>query len=104
MNTRSGLIIACFFAAWTPSPASAQNFARGQELFEDHCQACHEDFNRPEVRHLGSAEELRARIEAWATHTNTGWKKEDVEDVLFYLDRSFYRFGQKPLKLGAGLK
>lgn len=103
MNIRSGLIVACF-AAWGISPASAQNFARGQELFEDHCQACHEDFERPEVRHLRSAKELRARIEAWAAHTNTGWKQEDIEDVLFYLDRSFYRFDKKPLKLGADLK
>ncbi len=98
-----GLLLACLAASAAPL-AFAQNFARGQELFEDHCQACHEEFDRPEARHMRNLEELRSRIDAWAAHTNAGWKKEDVDDVLFYLNKSFYRFDQKSLKLGAGGK
>ncbi len=94
-----GLLLGCFLACSAPS-ALAQNFQRGQELFEDHCQACHNDFDRPDTRHMRSLEELRARIDAWAVHTNAGWRKAEVDDVLFYLNKSFYRFEQKPLKLG----
>jgi mono/diheme cytochrome c family protein len=75
----------------------AQNFERGQKLFENHCQACHTDMHRPESRHLHSLAELRKRIDAWALHTNTGWQKDDVDDVLFYLNQSFYKFPEKPL-------
>lgn len=103
MNIPFRLIAACL-AASAVSSAHAQNFARGQELFEDHCQVCHEEFDRAEARHMRNPEELRARIQAWAAHTNVDWKKEDIEDVLFYLDKSFYRFGAKPLKLGASVK
>lgn len=77
--------------------AGAQDLPRGQELFEDQCQACHDDFQRPESRHVTSLGDLRKRIEAWGTHTGTGWKKEEVNDVLFYLNRMFYKFSEKAL-------
>ncbi|CAL1239599.1 c-type cytochrome [Candidatus Methylocalor cossyra] len=88
------IILPCLLAA----PAVfGQNFARGQELFEDQCQACHDDFSRPDSRHLRSVEELRKRIEAWATHTNSGWTKSEVDDVLYFLNRNFYRFDRQAL-------
>jgi mono/diheme cytochrome c family protein len=77
--------------------AEAQNFERGEELFEDHCQACHDDMHRPESRHAPSLAELRKRIEAWALHTDARWQQDEVNDVLFYLNRSFYKFPEKPL-------
>lgn len=78
--------------ALSPAWASAQNFARGQELFQHHCQACHEDLHEARHRHAKDPGELRKRVEGWATHTNTGWQKDEVNDVLFYLNQSFYKF------------
>lgn len=80
-----------------PSPVRAQDLQRGQDLFQHHCLACHYDFQRPEVRHLQSLDELRKRISAWALHTNTGWSEEEVDDVLHYLNVSFYKFPKKTL-------
>lgn len=95
-NVKYGLLLGCLWAGGVPV-AQAQNFQRGQELFEDHCRACHNDFDRPESRHMRSLDELQQKIEGWATHTNVGWSKAEVGDVLFYLNKSFYRFAQKTL-------
>ena len=78
-------------------PANAQNLVRGQDLFQHHCQACHADFHKPETRHVTSLEELRKRVEGWAVHTGTTWKTEEIDDVLFYLNRMFYKFPEKAL-------
>jgi mono/diheme cytochrome c family protein len=72
--------------------ANAANFARGQELFEDHCQACHNDFHRPDDRNVKSLSELRKRVEAWSAHAATDWKRDEIDDVLEYINRSFYKF------------
>jgi hypothetical protein len=77
--------------------AQPPNFQRGQELFGHHCMACHNDFSRADSRHLRSLDELRQRVEAWAVHTNLDWRKGEVEDVLYYLNKSFYHFEQKAL-------
>lgn len=91
------LVLFAALLALFPAWASAQNFARGQELFQQHCQACHEDLHEARHRHAKSLGELRKRIEGWATHTNTGWQKDEVDDVLFYLNQSFYKFPGKRL-------
>lgn len=83
--------------ALSPAWAAAQNFARGQELFQHHCQACHEDLHEARHRHAKDLDELRKRIEGWATHTNAGWQKDEVNDVLFYLNQSFYKFPEQRL-------
>lgn len=77
--------------------ANAQNLGRGQELFQHHCQACHFDFQKPESRHVESLEKLRKRVEGWALHTGTDWTQEEIDDVLFYLNRMFYKFPEKAL-------
>jgi len=88
---------AVILAALAFTPVQAQNFGRGQELYEDHCQACHEDLMHEKNRKLKSLAELRQRVQAWATHTGNPWTQEEVEDVLYYLNKSFYQFDQKDL-------
>jgi mono/diheme cytochrome c family protein len=92
----AGLLASCLIAFAAPS-ALAENFARGNELYEDHCQSCHEDLMHAENRHLKSLDELRKRIDAWATHTGNDWNKDEIDDVLYYLNKRFYKFEQKAL-------
>jgi mono/diheme cytochrome c family protein len=91
------IVSALVLTALTVTPVQAQNFGRGQELYEDHCQACHEDLMHEKNRKLKSLTELRDRVQAWATHTGNPWTREEVDDVLYYLNKSFYRFDQKAL-------
>ena len=90
-------LLAGLLGASSAALAQAPNFQRGQELFGHHCMACHNDFSSAKSRHLRSLEELRQRIDAWAVHTNLDWRKGEVEDVLYYLNKSFYHFEQKAL-------
>lgn len=76
------------------APARAENFGRGQELYEDHCQACHEDLIHEKNRKIRSLDELQKRIQSWAVHTGNTWTREEINDVLYYLNKSFYRFEQ----------
>ena len=78
-------------------PAHAENFSRGQDLYNQHCRLCHEDGVHIRSHNLKKLEDLRARIKGWADHTGNNWNREDVDDVLYYLNKSFYHFDQKPL-------
>ncbi len=75
----------------------AQNFARGQELYNQQCQSCHEDLMHSRNLKLKTLSGLRNRIQDWSSHTGNSWTAEEIDDVLYYLNKSFYHFDQKPL-------
>ncbi len=86
-------VIGLAVAALLSHPAYAQNFMRGQELFEHQCKACHGDpYLGGKESKIKTLSELRKRITSWAIHTGTEWGNAEVDDVLFYMNRSFYRF------------
>ena len=80
----SGLLGLC-------ASATAQGVDRGQALYENHCQFCHEDWahTRAErtVRSLG---DLRARVSSWSVHAGLDWSAKEIDDVTRYLNRRFY--------------
>ena len=92
-TTISSLLILSAIA----SPAHAQNFARGQELYNQQCQSCHEDLMHARNRKLKTINGLRSRIQDWSSHSGNSWTAEEIDDVLYYLNKSFYHFDQKPL-------
>jgi hypothetical protein len=65
--------------------------SRGQLLYENHCTGCHESVvyirNRRQVQSLPA---LRAEVVRWASYTNLSWGKEEVEEVVHYLNRHYY--------------
>jgi mono/diheme cytochrome c family protein len=81
------------FAGLLPSLALGQNFERGQELFEHHCHGCHGDLRfvgqEGKVKKLA---DLRGKVASWAEHGGTQWGKSEVDDVTYYMDKSFYHF------------
>jgi cytochrome c2 len=86
------ILISCFFILWIP-PVYAEDFRRGQNLYDDHCDVCHESFTHPgKDHHVKSLSDLRKRIAAWAAHTGLEWDEEDVNDVAYYLNTTYYHF------------
>ncbi|MCG6865359.1 MAG: cytochrome c [Thiogranum sp.] len=73
--------------------AAAEQFDRGQALYENHCQACHEDWahKREQARAVGSLDALRARVSGWSVHSGLDWSAEEIDDVTSYLNRRFYK-------------
>ncbi len=79
------------------APATAQEFSRGQGLYENHCQSCHESWaHTREGRKVTSMNELRRRVAAWSTHAGLGWSDEEIGDVADYLARTFYDLEDRP--------
>jgi len=72
---------------------AAEPFDRGQTLYENHCQSCHEDWvhKREQARVVGSLDALRARVAGWSVHSGLGWSAEEIDDVTGYLNRRFYK-------------
>lgn len=77
-----------------PGKARAENFERGQHLFEDHCRACHGDLMFAEKQGIKakSLGDLRKKIASWAEHGGMEWGNEEVDDVLQYMNKTFYHF------------
>jgi hypothetical protein len=84
---------------WFPllllSPAvGVVDVERGRLLYENHCLGCHESVvHVREQRRVRSAPALRAEVTARAQAARLHWTAEDVDDVVRYLDRRYYRLG-----------
>ena len=78
--------------AFISAPLAANNFDRGEALYENHCQVCHENtiHERTEPR-VTSLESLRAWVMSWSIHSDLKWNEEDFDDVSHYLNSRFYQ-------------
>ena len=91
--SRVALVCCVLFAL--PAMSLAETFDRGQALYENHCKSCHESWaHAREGREASSVDALRKRVAAWSLHSGLDWSDEDVEDVVAYLNRQFYRFDE----------
>lgn len=73
--------------------AEVPDLERGRALYENHCVVCH----TPKVHRRVPAlplhtDDLRFIVNLWASQQGLSWSREDIEDVVFYLDRTHYRF------------
>lgn len=76
---------------------SAQDFVRGEALYENHCKECHEALAH--TRHgskINSVGDIRSWVRSWSIHTRLDWSTEEIEDVADYLNSRFYHLTDKP--------
>jgi len=72
--------------------AEAAEIDRGQALYENHCKLCHESWaHTREGRKVTSMADLRRRVRAWSIHSGLGWQREEIDEVVDYLNRKFYK-------------
>lgn len=84
------LLLGALLAA--SQPLAAQTFDRGQELYINHCQSCHESWAHERAgRRVATLEQLRQRVAGWSYHSGLGWGNEEIDDVTDYLNRNFYQ-------------
>ena len=87
--------ILCCAALLSTGPAQAETFDRGQALYENHCQTCHEEkVHMRYSRRVTTMDDLRQQVSSWSYHAGLGWSAEEVTDVVDYLDREFYHFAE----------
>ena len=76
---------------------AAEEFDRGQALYENHCRECHESWaHSRDGRHVTTLDGLRQRVAAWSIHSSLDWNQQEIDDVADYLNRQFYQFTNKP--------
>ena len=89
-----------FFAVWVAAcvalPAAAAevpNLERGRALYENHCVVCHTPkVHRRSHRAVADMAALRAIVKVWVEEQNLRWSPEDIEDVVSYVNRAYYRY------------
>ena len=64
---------------------------RGQLLYENHCGGCHDKsvHSRTEKR-AKSKDDIKYWVIRWSTELKLEWSDQDVNDVVDYLDITFY--------------
>jgi len=92
------IMIAGFTAALLVPPALSDaaeipDVARGGALYENHCQVCHTPNVHSRLNRIPlNADELRQIVAHWASQENLRWSAEEVEDVVYYLRQTRYKF------------
>lgn len=73
--------------------AESPNLERGRALYENHCVVCHTAQVHRRVQRLPIGEDdLRFIVAVWATQQGLRWSREEIDDVVYFLDRVHYRF------------
>ena len=79
------------------TPLSAQEFDRGEALYKNHCEECHEALaHTRKGSRINSMGDIRSWVASWSVHSKLGWSSEDVEDVANFLNNKFYHLTDKP--------
>mgnify|MGYP003340779485 FL=1 len=85
--------IAASFTAACCAHAQVPDAARGQALYENHCQVCHTSKVHARVNRLPvSRAEIRDIVEKWQAQQKLAWRDSEVDDVVAYLNQTIYRF------------
>ena len=89
LSGHSGLAGFCLYAS-----AEGADSERGRLLYENHCLACLETLAYMREAHkVRSLSDLRVRVIRWAQNQKLGWGKDEVNDVVNYLDSQYYHYG-----------
>ncbi|MCI0399695.1 MAG: cytochrome c [Gammaproteobacteria bacterium] len=83
-------VIMTFCMQTTPYAADVRH---GQDLHDQNCLHCHDtsQYTRPNHR-IKTLEGLRKQVERCELSLELQWFEEDIEDVVAYLNATYYQF------------
>jgi cytochrome c5 len=77
-----------------PSLRPDMRVNRGELLYENHCQGCHQStVHIRSQRRADSLESLQAWVRRWAEDRELGWDEEAIRAVVDFLNLRYYRIG-----------
>lgn len=94
MRPASALLLPVAVLLLAALPAAAQDPERGRLLYETHCLGCHyERIHHRDAAHsrIVTRAGLQAEVAERAELTRRPFTREDLDDIVEYLDRSHYR-------------
>ncbi|HUO44682.1 MAG TPA: hypothetical protein VMT94_07210 [Burkholderiales bacterium] len=87
------MIIAALIAAAGNVFAAPADPERGRALYENHCQFCHSiKVHSRKQRWPQNLDDLRAIVDLWQRQQNLNWSKEDIDDVVYFLNTTQYNY------------
>jgi len=88
-----GLIaLAALLLCVSPDLRAAGDAQRGEQLHRD-CEGCHRtELYVPPRAKVKTLADLRKEVARWNDRMNPKFTKQEVEDLVAYLNRDFYRF------------
>ena len=70
-----------------------RDFERGRALYDNNCRVCHTSKVHRRVPQLPvNEEELYRIVLTWVHYEGLSWTSEEVEDVVYYVNRVYYHF------------
>jgi mono/diheme cytochrome c family protein len=89
----TGVIALSFLLIVLGAPSVAYTSDRGELLYQNHCQTCHDKSVHERIdSRVTSPESLRAWVMAWSIHNGFFWGAEEVADLTAYLNRTIYHY------------
>ena len=79
--------------------------ARGQLLYETHCNACHStQIHWRDQKQVTDWESLVTQVRYWQFICGLSWNRDEIDDVAHHLDKNFYGYknsaqGRRPQQL-----
>ena len=92
MRLRSVGFAVCAALAFAGPAAAAGDPVRGGKLHED-CLGCHgTELYAPPRAKVKTLSALKKEVERWNDRMNPKFTKQEVEDLVAWLNREFYKF------------
>jgi mono/diheme cytochrome c family protein len=89
---RAAALLALTLAACAKGPAVTGDAARGEKLHEA-CLQCHgTEVYVPPQRKITALAALQDEVVRWGDYYNPALTGQEVDDLVAYLNRDFYRF------------
>src|SRR5208283_4110102 len=93
MPINKSIIITGLFVVAGISSAMGADIERGKLLYENHCQFCHSiKIHSRKNRWPKNLDELRGIVDLRQRQTNLHWSKEDIDDVVDFLNTTQYNY------------
>ncbi len=93
LTSPSALKFAVLLVCLTVPLPSAAQVDRGQGLYENHCQECHDNnVHTREESKPKSIKDLRAWVRTMGIYSDLDWGNDEIEDLTRYLNQRLYRF------------
>ena len=89
MNKLATMLLASTLA----TPLHAADIDNGDDLHFEHCTGCHQEevYTRPD-RKVSSLEQLGRQVRFCKDTIGVNWFDDEVEDVIAYLNQTYYHF------------
>ena len=88
-----GVALAGCAAGVSTTTTDVRSIERGRALYENNCRSCHTAKVHRRVPQLPvNQDDLRLIVLTWVRFEGMRWSSEDIDDVVFYVNRTYYQF------------